>query len=104
MLIVHNNNSGGACFFFHIDVEGGESVVISRMLLVISRMLQWYSWMFFKGLPSMPKGEIVGIFIMGKHKEEYLFVIDGNLSLTIMNKRKWQDQQRNDDHMKRSEP
>jgi hypothetical protein len=23
------NNSGGACFFFDIDVKGGESVVIS---------------------------------------------------------------------------
>jgi hypothetical protein len=37
------------------------------------------------------KGEIAGIFIMGRHKTEYLFVIDGKLSLTMMNKRKWQD-------------
>jgi len=79
------NSSGGACFFFDIDVKGGESVVISRML-------QWYSWMFFKGFPSMPKGEIVGIFITGRHKVEYLFVIDGKLSPTMENKRKWQDQ------------
>jgi hypothetical protein len=62
------NSSGGACFFFDIDVKGGESVVISRRLQAtvvwISRMLQWYSYscMFFKGLPSMPKGEIVGMF------------------------------------------
>ena len=82
---MYHNNSGGVCFFFDIDVKGGESVVISRML-------QWYSWMFFKGFPSMPKGEIVGIFIMGRQKVEYLFVIDGKLSLKMMNKRKWQDQ------------
>jgi hypothetical protein len=58
------NNSGGACFFFDIDVKGGESVVISRMI-------QWYNWMFFKigfssrgfkGFPSILKGEIVGMF------------------------------------------
>jgi hypothetical protein len=30
---------------------------------------------------------------------EYLFVIDGKLNLTMMNKRKWQYQQRNDDLM-----
>jgi hypothetical protein len=61
---LYYNNLGGACFFFDIDVKGGESVVISRML-------QWYNWMFFrigcssrgfKGLPSMPNGEIVGMF------------------------------------------
>jgi hypothetical protein len=69
----------------YYNSSGGESVVISRML-------EWYSWMFFKGFPSMPKGEIVGIFIMGRQKVEYLFVIDGKLSLTMMNKRKWQDQ------------
>ena len=67
------NSSGGACFFFDIDVKGVESVVISRML-------QWYSWMFFKGFPSMPKGKIVGMFIMGRQKEEYLFFIDGKLN------------------------
>jgi hypothetical protein len=83
------NSSRGVCFFFDIDVKGGESVVISRML-------QWYSWMFFKGFPSMPKGEIVGMFITGRQKVEYLFFIDGKLSQTMMNKRKWQDQQRND--------
>ena len=71
------NISEGACFFFDIDVKGGESVVISRRL----QLLQWYgfqecyrygfqgcysgkfSCMFFKGLPSMPKGEIVGMFL-----------------------------------------
>jgi hypothetical protein len=67
-------------------------------------MLQWYSWIFFKGLSSMPKREIVGIFIMGRQKAEYLFFIDGKLSPTMMNKRKWQDQQCNDDRMARSEP
>ena len=51
----------------------------------------------------MPKGEIVGIFIMGRQKAEYLFVIDGKLSPIMMNKRKWQDQQCNDDRMARSE-
>jgi hypothetical protein len=51
----------------------------------------------------MPKGEIVGIFITGRQKAEYLFVIDGKLSPTMTNKRKWQDQQRNNDHMARSE-
>jgi hypothetical protein len=48
--------------------------------VVISRMIQWYSWMFFKGFPSMPKGKIVGMFIMGRQKEEYLFFIDGKLN------------------------
>jgi hypothetical protein len=38
---MYYNNSGGVCFFFDIDVKGGESVVISRML-------QWYSWIFLK--------------------------------------------------------
>jgi hypothetical protein len=62
------NNSGGACFFFDIDVKGGESVVISRMI-------QWYSWMFCKGFPSMPKGEIVGMFLdIGR---VCVFAIDG---------------------------
>jgi hypothetical protein len=51
----------------------------------------------------MPKGEIVGIFITGRQKAEYLFVIDGKLSPTMTNKRKWQDQQCNDDRMARSE-
>jgi hypothetical protein len=37
----------------------------------------------------MPKGDIV--------------VIDGKLNPTMTNKRNWQDQQRNDDHMARSE-
>jgi hypothetical protein len=50
----------------------------------------------------MPKGEIVGIFIMGRQKAEYLFVIDGKLSPTMTNKRKWQDQQHNVDRMTRS--
>jgi hypothetical protein len=31
------NSLGGVCFFFDIDVKGGESVVISRMRVVISR-------------------------------------------------------------------
>jgi hypothetical protein len=70
------NRSEGACFFFDINVTGGESVVISRML-------QWYSWTFFKGLPSMPKGEIVGMF--SDRDRVCMFVIDG----------KYHDQQRN---------
>jgi hypothetical protein len=37
------------------------------------------------------KMETVGIFITGRHKAEYLFVIDGKLSPTMTNKRKWQD-------------
>jgi hypothetical protein len=80
------NNSGGVCFFFDIDVKGGESVVIS-----ISWMLQWYSWTFFKGLPSMPKGEIVGMF--SDRGKVCVFVIDG----------KDHDQQHNNDRMERSE-
>jgi hypothetical protein len=43
--------------------------------VVISRMLQWYSWMFFKGFPSMPKGEIVGMF--KDRSRVCVFVIDG---------------------------
>jgi hypothetical protein len=45
----------------------------------------------------------VGIFITGRQKAEYLFVIDGKLNPTMTNKRKWQDQQHNDDRMARSE-
>jgi hypothetical protein len=66
------NSSGGACFFFDIDVKGGESVVISRML-------QWYSCMFFKGLPSMPKGEIVGMFFRQRQSMQCLSLM-ANLS------------------------
>ena len=71
------NNSGGACFFFDIDVKGGESVVNFKdaTVVVISRMLQWYSCMFFKGLPSMPKGDIVGMFL--DRGRVCVFVIDG---------------------------
>jgi hypothetical protein len=36
---------------------------------------------------------------MSRQKAEYLFFIDGNLNPTMMNNRKWQDQQRNSDHM-----
>jgi hypothetical protein len=45
--------------------------------------------MFFKGFPSMPKGEIVGIFIMSRQKAKYFFFIDGKLNPTMMNKQKW---------------
>jgi hypothetical protein len=65
---MYYNSSGGACFFFDIDVKGGESVVISRMI-------QWYSWTFFKGLPSMPKGEIFGMF--SDRGRVCVFFIDG---------------------------
>jgi hypothetical protein len=78
------NNSGGACLFFDIDVKGGESVIISKML-------QCYNWMFFKEFPSMPKGEIVGMF--SDKGRVCMFVIDG----------KDHDQQHNDDRMARSE-
>jgi hypothetical protein len=47
---------------------------------------------------------MLAYFITGRQKVEYLFVIDGKLSSTMMKKRKWQDQQRNDDCMARSEP
>jgi hypothetical protein len=69
------NSSGGACFFFDIDFKGGESVVISRMLQWYSWMLQWYSWTFFKGFPSMPKGDIVGMF--SDRGKVCVFFIDG---------------------------
>jgi hypothetical protein len=52
---MYRNNSGGVCFFFDIDVKGGE-------IMVISRMPQWYSCILFKGFLSMPKGDIIGIF------------------------------------------
>jgi hypothetical protein len=64
----HTATARGEHVFFDIDVKGGESVVISRML-------QWYSWMFFKGFPSMPKGEIVGMF--SDRGRVCVFVIDG---------------------------
>jgi hypothetical protein len=53
----------------------------------------------------LSQGYIVGIFIMGRQKAEYLFVIDGKLNPTMTNKRKWQDQMAvttmiNDDHGK----
>jgi hypothetical protein len=44
-------------------------------VVVISRMLQWYSCMFFKGFPSIPNGEIVGIFL--DRGILCMFVIDG---------------------------
>jgi hypothetical protein len=59
--------------------------------VVISRMLQWYSWISFKGFPSMPKGEIVGMF--SDRGRLCVFVIDG----------KDHDQQHNDGSMERSE-
>jgi hypothetical protein len=105
------NSSGGACFFFDIDVKGGESVVISRML-------QWYSWMFFKGLPSMPKGEIVGMFsdrgrvcvfvIDGKdhdqqHNDDRMAISDRGRVCVFFIDGKDHDQQHNDDRMERSE-
>jgi hypothetical protein len=40
---------------------------------------------------------------IGREKAEYLFVIDIKLSPMMTNKRKWQDQQCNDDCMERSE-
>jgi hypothetical protein len=39
---------------------------------------------------DIPKCETVGIFIMGRQKVEYLFVIDGKLIPMMMNRRKWQ--------------
>jgi hypothetical protein len=78
------NNTGGACLFFDIDVKVGESVVISKML-------QWYNCMFFKGFPLMPKGEIFGMF--SDRGRVCVFFIDG----------KDHDQQHNDDRMEGSE-
>jgi hypothetical protein len=71
------NSLGGACFFFDIDVKGGESVVNFKDATVveISRMLQWYSCMFFKGFSLMPKGDIVGMFL--DKGRVCVFVIDG---------------------------
>jgi hypothetical protein len=74
---MYYNSSGGACFFFDIDVKGGESVVNFKdaTVVVISRMLQWYSCILFKMLPSMPKGEIVGMFL--DKGRVCVFFIDG---------------------------
>jgi hypothetical protein len=50
---MYYNNSGGACFFFDINVKGGESVVISGCdFKDATGKLQWF--------PSMPKGDNVG--------------------------------------------
>ena len=46
------NSSGGACFFFDIDVKGGEKS---------SRGESECMWVL--ELPSMPKGEIVGKYL-----------------------------------------
>jgi hypothetical protein len=83
------NSSGGACFFFDIDVKGGESVVISRML-------QWYNWMFFKGFQGVAinakGGDCWHVF---QTKAEYACLslmekITINNTTTMM---EWQDQQ-----------
>jgi hypothetical protein len=63
-----------------------------------------------KGMVTGKNSSDVGRFTVGRQqwktgrqKAEYLFVIDGKLSPTMTNKRKWQDQQHNDDRMARSE-
>jgi hypothetical protein len=40
---------------------------------------------------------------IGRQKVEYLFIINGKLNLMMTNKRKWQYQQCNEDHMEISE-
>jgi hypothetical protein len=89
---IYCNNSGGACFFFDIDVKGGESVMV-RMLRVVFR--------FFKVSINAKGGDFWNIYY--GQKAEYLFVSDGKLNPMMTNKRKWQDQLHNDDHMERSE-
>jgi hypothetical protein len=83
------NSSGGACFFFDIDVKGGESVVILRML-------QWYNWMFFKGFQGVSinakGGDCWHVF---QTKAEYACLslmakITINSTMTMM---EWKDQQ-----------
>ena len=64
-----------------------------RMLRVVFR--------FFKVSINAKGGDCWHIYY--GQKEEYLFVIDGKLNLTMTNKRKWQDQEHNDDRMARSE-
>jgi hypothetical protein len=80
---MYHNSSGGVCFFFDIDVKGGRKCANFKdaTVVVISRMLQWYSCMFFKGLPSMPKGEIVGMFL--DRGRVCVFVIDLSLMVKI---------------------
>jgi hypothetical protein len=46
------NSSGGACFFFDIDVKGGEKSLGGES-----------ECMWVLVLPSMPKGEIVGKYL-----------------------------------------
>jgi hypothetical protein len=55
------NSSGGACFFFDIDVKGGEKILEGES-----------ECMWVLVLPSIPKGEIIGRFIVGSK-----CVIDG---------------------------
>jgi hypothetical protein len=43
---------------------------------------------------------MLAYLLRADRRQEYFFVIDGKLSPTMMNKRKWQDQQHNDEHGK----
>jgi hypothetical protein len=70
------NRSGEKCFFFDIDVKGGEKSEESR---VVRRVESECMWVLV--LPSMPKGEIVGKYltdsewkIFNRHR---MLVIDG---------------------------
>jgi hypothetical protein len=74
------NNSGGACFFFDIDVKGGESVVMVRML-------QWYGWMSRKssavlqvlqGFHQCQRGRLLAY--LQTEGRVCLFVIDGKIN------------------------
>jgi hypothetical protein len=71
------NNSGGACFFFDIDVKGGESVVISVFQSgnfsqdMISRMLQES----YSGFHQCQRGRMLANISQIAHA--YMLVIDG---------------------------
>jgi hypothetical protein len=58
---------------------------------------------FFKGFPSMPKGKIVGMFTDRGRVCLLSLMARSEINTMMMNKRKWQDQQRSDDGMARSE-
>ena len=62
------NRSGGACFFFDIDVKGGEKSPGGES-----------ECMWVLVLPSMPKGEIVGKYLI----ESEFFSLMASISMKI---------------------